>query len=61
MKTKGLSGHKLKRRVTLYKAKKIRVAGGVAGLVGIYKPKGPSGGYANPTPFGPSKSAGGAW
>lgn len=61
MKTKGLSGHKLKRRITVYKPKKFKMPGGVAGLVGVSKPKGPSGGYSNPTPFGPSKSAGGAW
>lgn len=61
MKRKGLSGHKLKRRITVYRPRKMKMPQKVAGLVGVSRPKGPTGGYSNPTPFGPSKSTGGAW
>jgi hypothetical protein len=61
MKVKGLSGHKLKRQITIWKPKKFTMPGKVAGLVSVSKPKGPTGGYADPKSFGPSKSHGGAW
>lgn len=55
---KGLQAHPLRRQIEIWKPKKFTVPGKTSGLVGVSKPKGPMGGYANPKAEGKARPYG---